>query len=63
MSILEKLSEKKMQRNRPNGTYERIQPSNIPKIIENFTEEFEKQLTLAKLFDNWHGEKVESPYD
>ena len=58
-NILENLSREKMTPGRKTGTYERIDPAKVMEIVPNFEDEFEKQLALAKLFDNFHGEKSE----
>jgi hypothetical protein len=55
---LEALSRDKLSPNRKNGTYVRVPEDRVIRIIPDFESEFEKQLTLAKLFDNFHGERV-----
>ena len=57
-NVLEELVRKKTQPHRANGTYQRVHPNDIPKLIPDFHQQFEHQLTLAKLFDNFHGERL-----
>jgi len=52
------LSRIKMAPSRKSGTYRRIPADEVMQIVPNFSEEFEKQLALAKLFDNFHGERL-----
>jgi hypothetical protein len=53
---LETLCRSKMRPGRRTGTYEEIAPADVARIVPNFADEFERQLTLALLFDNFHGE-------
>ena len=55
---LRRRSENKVRSGRKSGTYHRVDPSNIEAVVPGFFEDFEKQLTLAKLFDNFRN-KVE----
>lgn len=55
---LAKLAAQKV-RPRSNGSYTEINPKNIENLIPGFFESFEKQLTLAKLFDKFHGKTEE----
>jgi hypothetical protein len=56
-NVLEELVRKKTAPGRKNGTYDRIDPKDISRLIPNFDAEFEHQLALAKLFDRFHGER------
>lgn len=46
-------SKNKVRSGRKSGAYVEIVPSNIENVVPGFFEEFEKQLTLAKLFENF----------
>jgi len=62
-NTLADLARDKMRPGRKSGTYEKINPKDVMTIIPDFEEEFEKQLAMAKLLDNFHGEKPESLFD
>ncbi len=50
---LRDLAEKKCEPGRKNGTYVEVPVDKIEEVVPDFFNEFEKQLTLAKLFDNF----------
>lgn len=50
---LQKRADQKTRSGRSSGSYQRVAPSNIESVVPGFFEELEKQLTLAKLFDNF----------
>ena len=55
---LELMAAKKLKAGRPTGTYAEVPIGDIGTIVPGFHEEFGHQLTLAKLFDNFHGERM-----
>lgn len=55
---LQKRADQKTRSGRSSGSYQRVAVSNIENVVPGFFEELEKQLTLAKLFDNFRN-KVE----
>jgi predicted DNA-binding WGR domain protein len=54
---LSKLSKKKAEKG-----YQEYSVAEIDKVCEGFIDQFEKELTLAKLFDNFRGRPVEGGY-
>lgn len=53
---LQKRAQEKV-RPRANGRYVEIDVDRIDTVIPGFHEEFEKQLMMAKLFDNFYGRR------
>ena len=44
---------------RKTGSYHEVPVTSIERLVPNFFEQFENQLTLAKLFDNFRGTREE----
>lgn len=57
--ILRRKAEEKCKPGRKNGAYVEISVNEIENVVPGFFNEFEKQLTLAKLFDNFRGSRLE----
>jgi hypothetical protein len=54
-TALQRKAQEKCRPGRASGAYTEVPVSQIEAIVPGFFEEFEKQLTLAKLFDNFRG--------
>jgi hypothetical protein len=54
-----KKAAEKCKTGRKSGAYTQVPVANIEAIVPGFFNEFEKQLTLAKLFDNFRGQRNE----
>ncbi len=52
---LQKRADQKTRSGRSSGAYMRVPVSSIESVVPGFFEELEKQLTLAKLFENFRG--------
>jgi hypothetical protein len=60
--MLQKRAAQKVRR-RANGRYDEIDVTKIETVIPGFYDEFEKQLMMAKLFDNFFGKKPDEKDD
>lgn len=52
---LQKRADQKTRSGRSSGAYRRVPVSDVENVVPGFFNELEKQLTLAKLFDNFRG--------
>ena len=58
-ALLRAKAAEKCRPGRKSGQYDEVPVSTIETLVPGFFEEFEKQLTLAKLFDNFRGNRTD----